>query len=382
VTEHTHRLKLLTGLAAAGLALSSIGPSFAQTAAPAALAGAWSAGSDGTGPNTYVGRVETPRQGQSLTNGSNLLVSGWAVDTSASGWAGIDAMSVYVGTREAGTKLADGAVGLNRPDVADGLGPQFMTAGFSAVVPGGTLSGLPVGPLSLSVYLHTPNKGWWFKTVNASLQAPTVLAFPSDPIVTFVHPIAGEIITQRQKNNKYTLSGFALDRNPPGTGQNPGGNASGCHCGVGSVFMYMDLRPGMPGYVPAVNDLGNGAGGTPCGIGCGFGPVVNNYATHSEPAVDLYDTTQGRQGGTGPGFSYVTAQYGTQFDLSGFSYSIDPAAYNPNAPSSSSNLQPNMFHTVYAVATSSVTGKISIATTTFYIRGTPSNFPPNRIVAP
>jgi hypothetical protein len=338
------------------------------------MAGGFSAGADGTGPNTYVGRVETPAAGRTLNPASNLLVSGWAADTTASGWAGFDAVAVYNGSRESGTKLADGSVGLTRTDIADAFGPNFLHSGFSAVVPASTLSGLTPGPLSLRVYLHTPNKGWWYRGVNnVTLAATPVLAFPTDPIVTFTHPIDGEIITQRQTNNKYSLSGFALDRNPPIPGGNPGGGASGCHCGISTVFEYVDLLPGQVGYTPAQNDLGVGNVG-PCGIGCGFGPLVNNATkAYGGPAIDYRDNTMGNGGTHNPGYSYVTANYGSQFNLSGFSFSINPAGYNAALAPSGQNLQPNMFHTFYAVATSSITGKISIASVHLFIRQTPSN---------
>lgn len=376
----TPRLRVLTSIAAACVALSSVGAGFAQQAPAAAPSGlnVWTAGPDASGANTYVGRVETPRARQSINAGANLLVSGWAADTTAQGWAGFDMVQVYSGTRQNGTKLADGTVGLSRPDVAEALGSGFQNAGFSAVVPASALSNLPTGALTMNVYLHTASKGWYYRTISASLAAAPVLAYPSDPIITFTRPLAGEIITQRQKNSKYSLSGFALDRNAPAPGQNPGGGASGCHCGVASVFMYLDKMPGQPGYTPAQNDLGVGNVG-PCGIGCGFGPLVNNAAGRS-PAVDWGDVQGSKP--PQPNLSYVTAQYGPQFNLSGFSVSVNPNAYNPNLPLSSSNIPPDMFHTIYAVATSSITGKTSVATTSLFIRSTGPSFPASAAVAP
>jgi hypothetical protein len=368
---------LLSGFAAALLLLSSAAGGFAQqvttpTAASTPSFGSWTGGGDASGANTYVGRIEAPANRRSVNQGSNLLVSGWAADTTAQGWAGFDMMSVYSGTRESGTKLADGAVGLTRTDISDAFGPNFAKSGFSAVVPASALANLSTGATNLNVYLHTPNKGWWYKSVAINLTAAPTLAFPTDPIVTFTRPIDGEIITERQVNNKYTVSGFALDRNPPAPGQNPGGGASGCHCGIASVLMYIDATPGMPGYTPTQNDLGVGNVG-PCGIGCGFGPLVNNcFKCYGGPAIDFSDRTNGT-GTSNPGYSYVTANYGPQFDLSGFAFSINPAAYNSALPPSGQNIQPNMFHTLYAVATSSITGRVSVAKVTFYIRGTPSN---------
>jgi hypothetical protein len=91
--------------------------------------GAWTGASDAQGANTYIGRVESPRAGQTVQAGSNLLVSGWAVDTTAQGWAGFDQMQVYNGDRaNGGTKLADGSVGLSRPMWRPSSDPTIRTA--------------------------------------------------------------------------------------------------------------------------------------------------------------------------------------------------------------------------------------------------------------
>ena len=78
------------------------------------------------------------------------------------------------GRRDAGLARSDGcrrhaarargAVGQNRPDVGAALGnPFYAASGFYAGVPG---SSVPAGAQTLNVYLHTPAKGWWYRSVN------------------------------------------------------------------------------------------------------------------------------------------------------------------------------------------------------------------------
>ena len=87
------RPRLLAGVAATCIALSSISPSVAH----AGFEGAWVAGVEATGASTIIGRIEAPRARQSVKSGANLLVSGWAADTTASGWSGIDGVEVWSG---------------------------------------------------------------------------------------------------------------------------------------------------------------------------------------------------------------------------------------------------------------------------------------------
>jgi len=205
VNVRAHRAKFLTGIAAACLALSSIGPSFAQGTT---VLGSWLAGPDGKGSSSIVGRIDSPRPRASLNPGSNLLVSGWAADTTATGWAGIDGVEVWSGASDktGSAKLVTGVAGLARADVGEALGGSFTSSGFSAVVPATGLQGMS-GPTTLFVYLHTPGKGTWYRTVSVNLIPSTgvnlatgaTLAFPLDPMVVITKPLDGTAITQKQK---------------------------------------------------------------------------------------------------------------------------------------------------------------------------------------
>jgi len=354
VIGRTHRLRLLTGLAAVSVALTTFGPSYAQTA-PAM--GSWQAGPDAQGPSTIVGRPETPRAGQSLNPATNLLVSGWAADTTAQGWAGIDGVEVR---DSKGTKLATGTVGLARADIAEALGSNFRNSGFTAVVPGSAISNLPAGNQSLSVYLHTPDKGTWFRSVSVNVLAPLALPFPNDPVVWIAKPQDGMNITQKQVNNKITFSGVALDRNPlssvqeslailpPGVGQTLGPGCSACagatgaiatqnrNAGINSITAFID-KPAARGDNSVFGNFGTACSGCVQGVSILVsGKGVLNVAGK-------------------PMASIISRNYGSQYDFSGWSISMNPALLSPGP------------HTLFVTATSAITGKQNTSQVTFNI---------------
>jgi len=334
---------VIAGLAALGATLSgSLAPaSYAQTAPTSGL---WSAGPDAAGANTLVGRIETPTRTQNVANGASVLLSGWAADTTAQGWAGIDGVEVWSGDKaKGGTKLVTGTVGLNRTDVADFLGPYFGKAGFNAVIPASALKDMKPGATSVNVYLHTPNKGSYFRAATFNLGAPApTLAFENDPILVISRPQEGMAITQRQPTNAFTFNGFALDRNimnvtDPAITLGPG--CVGCTnystqsrpAGIASVTLLIDGKdPGFPNF------------GAAC-AGCvqGTSPLVANKGSLNTP---------GRPQG-----SFQSRQYGEQFDFSGWSATINPTLLAPG------------WHTLNVTATSALTGKRTSANVTFNI---------------
>jgi hypothetical protein len=369
VIGQTHRLKLLAGLgAAACMTLTWIVPSYAQTAPQ----GSWLAGPGATGSSTIIGRVETPRAGQNINPGTSLLVTGWAADLSASGGSGIDGVEVWAGARDkGGTKLATGSVGLNRADVGEIIGSGFAKAGFSAVVPTGALSGLTAGTQPFYVYLHTPSKGTWFKSVSVNVLAPLALPFPNDPVVWIAKPLDGQNITQKQANSKFTFSGVALDRNPltavqnslallpPGVGQTMGPGCSGCvgatgnwytqyrGAGVNTITAYIDTPPAK-----------------------GDNSIFGNFGTACSSCVQGVTILANNKGSINvagkPMGSVASGNYGHQFDFSGWVISINPLLLTPGP------------HTLFVTATSAVTGKSSTAQVTFNI----VKYDPNQRIQP
>src|ERR1051326_5798035 len=77
----------------------------APRAAAATPASQWSAGPNASGDDTYVGFIDTPLSGATITPNSTVVISGWAVDQTAAGWSGIDDMQVYLGLQDQGGTL-------------------------------------------------------------------------------------------------------------------------------------------------------------------------------------------------------------------------------------------------------------------------------------
>jgi hypothetical protein len=172
----------------------------------------WSPGPSATGDNTYVGGIDVPGSGATLSVDRLATLSGWFVDTSALGWTGADDLQVFSGTMDSGTSLAKGTLGLPRSDVASSLNnPYWSAAGWSAVVDPG---GLPLGQHALSIYVHTPGKGWWLTQLSVTVgPSRGGVAGPAraegGPIVTVTAPVDGERISTRLGN--YRLTGTARD---------------------------------------------------------------------------------------------------------------------------------------------------------------------------
>jgi hypothetical protein len=111
--------------------------------------------------------------------------------------------------------------------------PYDVASGFSANVPGGALA---AGPQTLSVYAHTPGKGWWFKQVNVNVSgsapaAPTVSG-GAPPVLVIEQPTAGLNIPTK---NPYQMIGYALDRNASPTQGSQGS-------GIDRVSVYADAE--------------------------------------------------------------------------------------------------------------------------------------------
>jgi hypothetical protein len=344
------RFTFLATFAALCAAFSSLAPGMAQ-AQTGPVVGSWIAGPDGAGPSTIVGRVEAPTRARTVNSGSNLQVTGWAADTTARGWAGVDGIEVWLGAKDkGGSKLVTGgpgSVGLARSDVSDALGSNFVNSGFNVVVPASAWSAVSPGAMTLYVYLHTPGKGTWYKTVNISLASTiglngatgTPLLFPTDPMIVIARPQEGMNITQKQKNNKFNFNGIALDRNPivnPAI-QTTGPGCSGCATatgnlagptgsGIANITAYIDTPP-------AKGDTSTfGNFGAPC-TSCLYSVILVNNAGSIN--------TAGKQQG-----SIIAQQFGSQFDFAGWTISINPATLTPGP------------HTLFVTATSAVTGTL------------------------
>lgn len=201
--------------------------------------GGWTAGADATGDNTYAGPVDQPTNGSSIGAGSAFHVSGWIVDTTAQGWAGIDDLNVYLGS----TPIAHGAVAESRPDVAAATGNGYWAnSGFDALVPAGAV---PAGNQTLTVVAHTPSKGTWLRQVGVTVTAGTsasgvtVSSASGGAVspalqVTIQAPMPGEIIPG---TNNATIRGTAVDTR----------TRAELGSGVNRVQVYLDAKRGVAG---------------------------------------------------------------------------------------------------------------------------------------
>jgi hypothetical protein len=280
----------------------------------------WTAGPGAILDNTYAGFVDAPTANGSVPTG-NFQVRGWFVDMNAQGWAGADDVQVFQGTMDGGGKmLAKASFAQGRPDVAAATGnPYWAASGFNATVPGGSLS---PGATTLSVYVHTPGKGWWYKQVNvtvsssaagapapAAVPAPAGAAAPAPsvsgsslPIVGFEKPKDSEQVLTK---SDYEIVGYALDR-----AAQPNQGVAGS--GIDRVQVYI-------------------------------GGERENNGTYLGDATLAYSD------------SVPASLYGGQFISSGWRLTFKPTQFHPNT------------FLLFAYARSAVSGKEDVATRYFSI---------------
>jgi hypothetical protein len=223
-----------------GLALALWLATFAPVpqSAHANAASPWTPAPGASGDDTYVGVIDTPISGSTITPNSMVVVQGWAADQTAAGWSGIDDMQVYLGLQDqGGTLMVRGTVGGRRDDVVSTTGnPYWANSGFSASF---AEAGLSIGPNPLTVYVHTPDKGWWYKQVQVTVPAPPDRAFADDPLL--IVRTADPSLDVPQTASSLILTGYAIDRNLP-LNQQLGVGGSG----VSVVQAYLD-GPRNPG---------------------------------------------------------------------------------------------------------------------------------------
>jgi hypothetical protein len=189
------------------LALGSVVP-----AANADAGSPWLAGPGAIGDDTFAGFIDAPGPGVTVTRNSRVLVQGWVVDRTAQGWTGIDDVQIYLGLQEQGGSLITRASsGQRRDDVATALGNAFWAnSGFSASF---TDNGLVTGSNLVTIYVHTPDRGWWYKQVEVRVQPLPDLAYADDPLLVVREVVPSLDVDQKTPN--LTLRGWAIDRNLP-----------------------------------------------------------------------------------------------------------------------------------------------------------------------
>src|SRR5262249_16900914 len=148
-----------------------------------------------------------------------------------------DDVHVYDGLAgQGGTFLGQATVGLPRPDVARALENPFWTnSGFALSLQGGALA---AGPHTLTVYAHTPDKGWWFNqgsiTVTPAAGGKRTWGSESPAVNVLLRP---SNVTVSKQMDHYTIKGYALDPSASGNGDT----------GIDHVDLYMDEMRGHGG---------------------------------------------------------------------------------------------------------------------------------------
>ncbi len=194
------------GLAAVLVLGVGVAPAAAQQ-----TPGAWIGGPFAAGDNTYQGFIDLPAAGATVAAGQTFDLKGWIVDTTAQGWAGIDEVDVYDGLAGQGPFLGKATIATSRPDVASALGNPFWAgSGFAFTVPA-TLS---QGAHTLTVYAHTPGKGWWYKQVavtvgGATSSTSTTSATAATGVVNVITNVKFNDVIYAGRD--YPLMGYALD---------------------------------------------------------------------------------------------------------------------------------------------------------------------------
>lgn len=131
------------------------------------------------GSATTTITIDSPTEGSTVSNGIQVVVGGWAVDTAGSG-AGIDSVRVYLDNRmdAGGRLLGEATYGKSRPDVATSLGNSaYANGGFDYLW---TPRGLSAGQHTLYVYARSLSGAWSYNTVGVTVRA-TAAEGPSGP---------------------------------------------------------------------------------------------------------------------------------------------------------------------------------------------------------
>jgi hypothetical protein len=161
------------------------------TLAAPVLGEGWLAGPGAAGDNTYSGVIDAPAVSAPVTSSGAVQMAGWFVDRTADGWAGADDVEIYLGTMgNGGALLTHAFFARARPDVAATFGrADWVASGWSAIVP---TTALVPGNNVVSVYAHSPAKGWWYKQVTLNVSAgATVRAAPPALGFDFSFPQCG-----------------------------------------------------------------------------------------------------------------------------------------------------------------------------------------------
>jgi subtilisin family serine protease len=132
------------------------------------------------------------------SSGTNVTVSGWAIDLGTPSGTGVDQVHVYAFPTGGGSPIGVvAAYGLSRPDVGAVFGGQFTNSGFQVV-----MNGVPAGTYNFTAYMHSTVSGTFILTATAT--NVTVNATTSNPQM-YIDTAAGSY------GRPFTISGWAVD---------------------------------------------------------------------------------------------------------------------------------------------------------------------------
>ena len=225
--------------------------------------------------------VDTPTSGATLT--SAFEVGGWAIDTGAPIGTGVDAVQFYVfpnAGNAPGVFIGQGSYGLARGDVGAAFGSRFTNSGYHF-----TITGLGPGQFVLGVYARSTVTGTYsiVRTQPFTVSATALMSIDS--------PRPEVAITA----NTIGVSGWSIDRavessGPSGTGvdmlhvyayPNPGSGQAPIFLGVASVGVH---RPDV-GALYGTRYDNSGYTLTVDRSATGLAPGIYNIVVHSHSTV-------------------------------------------------------------------------------------------------
>ncbi len=154
---------------------------------------------------TVTNRVSQPamdmdRPEQNAVVPGRFVVAGWALDRSALEGAGVDAIHVYAfAASGAVTFLGVADYGVERPDVGNVFGAQFVRSGYWL-----TVGALDPGEYTLVVFARSTVSGTFFA------QAHHITVRAGNPLMALDTPADGATHAQ-----PFPLAGWAIDRDAP-----------------------------------------------------------------------------------------------------------------------------------------------------------------------
>jgi hypothetical protein len=205
------------------------------------------------------------------SSGTNVTVSGWAIDRGVPSGSGVDQVHVYAFPTSGGSPIGVVAFyGQSRPDVGAAFGGQFTNSGFSVV-----MNSVPAGTYNFTAYMHSTVSGTFSLTATAA--NVTVNPTTSNPQMNIDAPSPGA-----SRTRPFTISGWAVDT----------GAVSGP--GIDAIHVWAFPVGGAPQFFVGVGTYGLSRPDVGAYIGSsqfnnsGYSITINSGNVPSPGAYDFY----------------------------------------------------------------------------------------------